>query len=163
MKQTSTAFSFTNWRIRWALILAFAIAAVTAGLVLTTSTSQASSSARLAAADAACSSYLTSIQATPSSNSGTIVDAYPTTAGNLATWLLKFDPLAESSAYQSIPSTEDVSACVVQGNWTLPSQNNLGSNDVNYEIVMIAPDGSATPLMWGPSVFTSATPPAIGN
>jgi hypothetical protein len=169
MKQTISTFSI-NKRTRFALFVVLAAVTVTAGLTLSTSTSQASSprlSARTAAASAACSSYLASIQPTTSegssSNSATIVESYPTTAGNLAAWLLNFDPLAESSAYQSIPSNEEVSACVLQGNWTLPSQSNSGSNDVNYEIVMVAPDGTATPLMWGPTELANAAAPAAGN
>lgn len=148
----------------------FVAAALAGVLLFTTVSSQASSphqSAREAAAETACRSYLTGIQPTTSDTSpsrlATIVDAYPTTAGNLATWLLNFDPMGESSAYSSIPSTEDVSVCIVKGNWTFPDQSDLSSNTVNYEIVMITPDGTATPRMWGGSAIVSAKPPVIGN
>ena len=169
MRQPPMAISISNGRTRVALLLAFAAVAVTVGLLLEPSTSQASSrhlSARVAAANTACNSYLTSIQPTtgsPSANAASVVDAYPTTAGNLEAWLLNFDPLANSSAYQAIPASEFVSACVLQGAWTFPAQNSQGSNNVSYEIVMIAPDGTATPLMWGPSEIANSSPPLVGS
>jgi hypothetical protein len=139
-------------------------------VIFSAASSDASSpreSARVAGADTACSSYLTSIQptnsASASSNLETIADAYPTTAGNFAAWLLNFDPLAESSAYSSIPPTEEVSACIVKGSWTLPDQSDLNSANVNYEIVMIAPDGTATPRMWGGSSIVNSAAPAVGR
>jgi hypothetical protein len=116
-------------------------------------------------ADNACRSYLTGIQPTtsdgPSSSVATIVDAYPTTAGNLSAWLLNFDPMGESSAYSSIPPTEEVSACIVKGSWTLPNQSDLGSATVNYEIVMVTPNGTATPRMWGGPQIVNAAHPAV--
>jgi hypothetical protein len=139
-------------------------------LVFTAVSSQALSShqsARTAAAESACNSYLSGIQPTPSQGPSaglaTIADAYPTTASNLAAWLLTFDPMAESSAYSSIPPSEVVSACVVKGSWTLPNQSILSGADVHYEIVMVAPNGAATPRMWGGSQIANAKPPAVGS
>jgi hypothetical protein len=154
-------------RRRYSATATLGAVALVGVLIFTAVSSEASSplkSARVAAADTACNSYLTSIQPTTSnsasSNPATIADAYPTTAGNLAAWLLTFDPLAESSAYSSIPPNEEVSACIVKGSWTLPNQ---GSANVNYEIVMIAPNGTATPRMWGGSSIVNSAPPTVGS
>jgi hypothetical protein len=157
-------------RMRFTVTASMSATALVGLLVFTAVSSQASSthwSARTAAAERACSSYLLGIQPITSqgssSNLATIVDAYPTTAGNLASWLLTFDPMAESSAYSSIPPTEEVSTCIVKGSWTLPDQSTLTGANVNYEIVMIAPNGIATPRMWGGSQIVDATPPPVGS
>jgi hypothetical protein len=157
-------------RRRFTVAASISATALVGLLVFNAVSSQASSSnrsERTAAADTACSSYLTGIQPTtsrsPSSSLATIVDAYPTTAGNLAAWLLNFDPMGESSAYSSIPPTAEVSACIVKGSWTLPDQSDLASANVNYEIVMVTPNGTATPRMWGGSQIVDATPPAVGS
>jgi hypothetical protein len=162
------SISMTNWRFRFAILLAIAVLAVAAGILISTSTSQASSphlSARAMAAEAACSSYLVQSTASesPSADPATIADAYPTTAGNLATWLLNFDPMDVPGAVQALSPAADVSACVLQGNWNLPSQSDTSSNVVNYEIVMVAPDGTSTPLTWGPSEIANAAPPVVGS
>ena len=140
-------------------------AAALVSLLVLIQVSSSHPSARAAAAETACNSYLTGVQPTTSSkparDGATIADAYPTTAGNLATWLLHFDPLAESSAYRSIPRNEDVTACVIKGKWDLPNQVDLGPGIVNYEIVMIVPNGTSTPLMWGPSELAKQAPPAV--
>jgi hypothetical protein len=157
-------------RRRFTVSATLGVTALVGVFVFTAASSQASSShqsARVAAANTACNSYLAGIQRANSNSSSsslaTIIDAYPTTAGNLATWLLNFDPMGESSAYSSIPPAEEISACILKGNWTLPDQSDLGSSNVNYEIVMISPDGTATPRMWGGSVIVNAAPPAIGS
>jgi hypothetical protein len=157
-------------RGRFTLSATVGVMALVAVLVFTVDSSQASSShqqARLAEADTACNSYLAGIKSANTkkapSNFATIVHAYPTTAGNLATWLLNFDPMGESSAFSSIPRVEVVNACILKGSWTLPDQSDLGSANVNYEVVMITPDGIATPRMWGGSQFADAAPPAVGR
>jgi hypothetical protein len=129
------------------------------GLLVFTQISTSHPSARAAAAETACTSYVTGNKPITSGDA-TVVDAYPTTAGNLGTWLLNFDPMGEGSAYRSIPRNEDVAACVLKGKWDLPSPSNAGPGVVNYSIVMIAPNGTATPLMFGPSKLVSEAPPA---
>lgn len=155
-------------RIRLALSLIVAVGAVAGGLLLTTLTSQASPphvSARAASADAACQSYVT--QATASENSSadsaTIIDAYPTTAGNLAAWLLNFNPMGPPQSVTGLSPSSNVSACVLQGSWVLPANGGKSSGNAGYEIVMVTSNGVSTPLMWGQSVMATATPPAVGS
>jgi hypothetical protein len=143
-------------------------AAALVGLLAYTQVSSSHPSARAAAAESACDAYVTGSHPTTSGRSSSadaaVVDAYPTTAGNLGNWLLNFDPMGEGSFYHSIPRNEDVTACVIKGKWDLPNQSTLSSNVVsveNYSIVMIAPNGTATPLMWGQSNFVKESPPAM--
>jgi hypothetical protein len=135
------------------------------GLLVVSQVTSSHSSARAAAAATACASYVTgnkpSTSGSSSSLDATVVDAYPTTASKLGKWLLNFDPMGLGSAYRSIPRNESVSACVIRGKWDLPNQSTLSGNVVNYAIVMITHNGTATPLMFGPSKFASEAPPAV--
>jgi hypothetical protein len=159
--------SWVQLRLRLPLTMALAAMAAVGGLLLTTSTSLASPphvTASVAAVDAACSTYLA--QGTTSvspSNLATIVDAYPTTASNLEAWLRNFDPMADPSAIQVLSPSAVVSACVLQGNWVLPSGGGTGTSNEGYEVVMIAPDGTSTPVLWGPSAIVTAAAPAVGG
>ena len=147
---------------RWGRLKAAAILGVAAlvALLAFTQVSTSHPSARAAAAQISCTSYVTGNKPITTGDA-TVVDAYPTTAGNLATWLLNFDPMGEGSFYRSIPRNEDVTACVLKGKWDLPSPSDLGPGVVHYAVVMIAPDGAATPLMFGPSKFVNEAPPAV--
>jgi hypothetical protein len=135
------------------------------GLLVFTQVSPSHPSARAVAAETACASYVTGLKPTTTDSSASggeiVVDAYATTAGKLGNWLLNFDPLADGSFYHSVPRSEEVAACVIKGEWDLPNQSTLSSSVVDYSIVMIAPDGTATPLMFGPSKFVNEAPPAV--
>jgi hypothetical protein len=147
---------------RWGRLKAAAMLGVAAlvALLVFTQVSISHPNARAAAAETACTSYVTGNKPITTGDA-TVVDAYPTTAGNLDTWLLNFDPMGEGSFYRSIPRNEDVTACVLKGKWELPSPSDLGPGVVHYAVVMIAPDGAATPLMFGPSKFVNEAPPAV--
>lgn len=122
--------------------------------------------AQVQAAASACKTYL--FKATTEShhiNSATIIDAYPTTLNNLETWMQSFDPQTQLRGSPFVralaPPNDIVTACILQGNWVLPAGGGAGSNSEGYEVVVVAPDGTGTPLLWGPSVIATSSPPAV--
>jgi hypothetical protein len=155
-------------RMRISIGIVIPATAVAVALILTTSSSQASSkylTQRSEVSATACSSYLN--QATASevsaSDSATLSDAYPTTASDLLSWLQGFDPMADPAALQTLSPSADVDACILQGNWVLPAGGGGGTNAESYEVVVIAPDGTGTPVLWGSSALSSATAPLVGK
>ena len=145
-----------------------AVAAIAGGLLIITMTSPASSprlTARAAAAATACSSYLAqaTVSEVPTANPATLVGSYPTTPSNLAAWLLNFDPMGASSMVTSLPATAHVTACVLKGNWNLPYKGGTASASVDYEVVLIFPNGTSSPLLLGQSKIAKAAPPAVGS
>lgn len=150
----------------WKYLLTAGIASATAvgGAFIATSMSGASGKSLNAAeqaAQVACGNYLTTSTSneTPTATPATLARAYPTTASSLESWLLGFDPAAHPSAVDSLAATTSVTACVLQGNWTLPAGGGAGTNSVGYEVVVITPDGSGTPILWGPSAIVNAAAP----
>lgn len=144
MKQTRLKITLANWRVQLGLSL-FAVLVFVSGVLVVTLRSQATSprlAARVAATDTACHTYVADTRPTvsisPPAKPATLVRTYPTSARNLGAWLLNFDPLAYPSAIEKLPSPTNVSACVMQGNWALPSNDGKGTNDAGYEVVMLA-------------------------
>jgi hypothetical protein len=169
MKQSKQAR--TGMVRRWRLVVAatFGATALVGALALTSTSSEASSphsTATSAAAQSACSTYEQAEQATvsgdPSANPATIVDSYPTTASNLELWLKSFMPMVDPAAIRQLSPSANVSACILQGNWVLPSGGPNGTLDDSYEVVMIGPDGTATPVLFGPAAIVNAAAPAVG-
>jgi hypothetical protein len=154
---------------RWRLIVAASLgaSALVGVLVFTSASSQASSPHLAAGAALACSNYEQAEQATvapgASGNAATIVDSYPTTAHNLEVWLKSFMPMADPAVIQKLPPSTTVTACVLQGNWVLPAGGSAGSADENYEVLMIGPDGTPTPVLFGPSAIVNSAAPAVGS
>ena len=99
----------------------------------------------------------------PTANPATLVDSYPTTPSNLAAWLLNFNPMGASSMVTSLRATAHVTACVLKGNWNLPYKGGTASARVDYEVVLIFPDGTSSPLLLGQSKIAKAAPPAVGS
>jgi hypothetical protein len=151
-----------RWRLTAVAILG--ATALVVALTLTSSPSQASSST---AAQSACNNYEQTEAATvvgsPTTNPAAVVDSYPTTASNLEIWLKNFMPMADPAAIQQLSPSTSVSACVLEGNWVLPSGGSDGTADESYEVVMVAPDGTATPILFGPSTIVNAAAPAVGS
>lgn len=130
--------------------------------------SDRSLTSQVQAAATACKTYL--FKATTENhhrNSATLIDAYPTTASNLESWFHNLDPIAGATLMgappplQTLSPSADVSACVLQGNWVLPAGGGAGTNAEGFEVVVIAPDGTGTPVMWGPSAIATASPPSM--
>jgi hypothetical protein len=139
--------------------------AVTIPLVLSMGSSGAANhrlTARNDAAATACSGYVTQITASaqPGTVSESVVDSYATTAGGLQQWMSQFTA-AVPTVIQSLASTADVSACILQGTYEVPAGVNGTANET-IEVVMIGPDGTGNPVMWGPSAVAAAAAPAAG-
>jgi hypothetical protein len=149
---------------RWRLIVAasFGATALVGVLWFTSASSQASTGAARA-----CSTYEQAEQATvapdASGNAATIVDSYPTTAHNLEVWLKSFAPMVDPAVIQKLPPSTTVTACVLHGNWVLPAGGSAGSSDQNFEVLMIGPDGTSAPVLFGPSAIVNAAAPAVGS
>lgn len=175
MRQNEKLHSLARPPVRLSLAIVVLVIAVGSGLLLTAASSQASSqqlTERSQAAATGCSTYLS--QATASTinpgDSATLAHSYPTTASNLESWLHNLDPagapatlMGAPAALQTLSPSANVSACVLQGNWVLPAGGGAGTNAEGFEVVVIAPDGTGTPVMWGPSVISTTAAPAIGN
>ena len=147
------------WRFLSAALLVTVIAV---GTLWATLWSQASSPRFTlgGAAGVACNGYIDQVLAANLSanpSAATVVDAYPTTAGNLEAWLKNFDPFAVPAVIQKLSTTSDVTACVLQDGGA------MGSTRASYGVVMIAPDGTASPIASGPSEIFTAAPPAVGS
>jgi hypothetical protein len=147
----------------WRLLCAVLLMTVIAGGILVASTWSQASSTRFTLggfAGVACDGYVNQVvnsnfSANPTAP--TVVDAYPTTAGNLEMWLTSLDPFADPSVLQKLSTTTHVTACVLQDGGV------LGSAHANYSVILVAPGGTAAPIMSGPSVIFTAAPPATGN
>ena len=154
---------------RWRLIVAATLgaSALVGVLAITSATSQASSSHLAAGAALTCRNYekaeQSSVAPGASGNAATIVDSYSTTAHNLESWLKGFMPMADPAVIQKLAPSTSVTACVLQGNWVLPAGGSTGSADENYEVLMVGPDGTATPVLFGPSAIVNAAAPAVGS
>ena len=168
MKGSRSSRLSTIRRAQFVPALSVAVAAIAGGLLVITLTSPASSprlTARVAASETACNSYLarrTSAEV-PTAQPATLVDSYPTTPSNLAAWLLNFNPMGASSMVTSLPANAHVTACVLKGNWNLPYKGGTASASVDYEVVLIFPNGTSSPLLLGQSRIATAAPPAVGS
>ena len=168
-RMRSSEREHTGMLRRWRLIVAATLgaSALVGVLVFTSASSQASSPHQAAGAALACSNYERAEQATvapgASGNPATVVDSYSTTAQNLEVWLRSFMPMADPAVIQKLPSSTMVTACVLQGSWVLPAGGSTGSADENYEVLMIGPDGAATPVLFGPSAIANAAAPEVGS
>ena len=150
------------WRFATGILV---VTVLTGVLFLAPSSSQASPtrSAIGGVAGEACHAYIAQLGAANDSmhpNVASVVDVYSTTSRNLGAWLLKFDPIAYPSVIQKLPGSTKVTACVMHGSWLLPSHSSSGSGQTNYEVVMISPDGTGTPILWGQSDIVTSAPPA---
>ena len=128
---------------------------VAGGLILSVSSSQAFSRVVTMheAASKACATYVFHATAEVYHvNPPTIIGAYPTTAGNLESWIHTVDPMGDPAVLQALSPSANVTDCLLHWN-----------GDDNYEAVVVAPDGTGTPILSGPSTIANSAPADSGS
>jgi hypothetical protein len=151
-----------RWVIGGAVVLAAGIAVATA-LATNSAAAYQHLAASEQAAQSACQAYES--EATSGGNTtavpDTLVESYATTAAGFKSWLLQFPGQQYHTQFQDLSATTELSVCVFRGTYVGPSSSASANNtQASDAVVMITPDGTATPMMWGPSAIESAAPPA---